>query len=126
MSKYIDGFVLVIPNAKAEAYKKMAEAGRDSWMKHGALGYYECSGNDLKPQEMGDEKTRAFPEMAGAGADETVWFSFIIFASKEHRDEVNAKVMAEMSEVMKDHKDMEMSLDMKRMCYGGFRVEVEG
>jgi len=126
MSKYIDGFVLVIPNANAEAYKKMAEDGRDSWMKHGALGYYECRGNDLKPQEMGDEKTRAFPEMAGASTDETVWFSFIIFASKEHRDEVNAKVMAEMSEVMKDHKDMEMSFDMKRMCYGGFQVEVEG
>ena len=94
--KYVDGFVLVVPKDKAEEYKKMAEGGRDAWMKHGALEYYECRGDDLAPQEMGDEKTRAFPEMTGATSDETVWFSFIVFSSKEHRDEVNAKVMEEM------------------------------
>lgn len=81
MAKYVDGFVLDIPKDKTEEYKKMAEGGRDTWMKHGALGYYECRGDDMKPQEMGDEKTRAFPEMAGAIKGETVWFSFIIFKS---------------------------------------------
>ncbi len=125
MQKYVDGFVLVVPKGKAEEYKKMAEGGRDSWMKHGALGYYECRGNDLTPQEMGDEKGRSFTEMTGAGTSDTVWFSFIIFKSKEHRDEVNAKVMAEMSEQMKGHEDMSMPFDMKRMAYGGFQVEVE-
>lgn len=126
MAKYIDGFVLVVPKDKAEEYKKMAEGGRDSWMKHGALGYYECRGNDLAPQEMGEEKGRSFTEMAGATNSDTVWFSFIIFKSKEHRDEVNAKVMAEMSEQMKDLVDMSMPFDMKKMAYGGFQVEVEG
>lgn len=126
MTKYVDGFVLVVPKGKAEEYKKMAEGGRDMWMKNGALGYYECRGNDLVPQEMGGEKARAFTEMAGANTDETVWFSFIIFRSREHRDEVNAKVMAEMDEQMKDQKDMQMPFDMKRMAYGGFQVEVEG
>lgn len=126
MSKYVDGFVLVVPKDKTEEYKKMAEGGRDSWVKHGAIGYYECRGDDLVPQEMGGEKARAFTEMAGAKSEETVWFSFIIFKSKEHRDEVNAKVMAEMSEQMKDQKDMQMPFDMKRMSYGGFQVEVEG
>lgn len=104
----------------------MAEDGRDMWMRHGALEYYECRGNDLVPQDMGGEKSRAFTEMAGTSGDETVWFSFIIFKSKEHRDEVNAKVMAEMNEQMKDQKDMQMPFDMKRMAYGGFQVEVEG
>jgi uncharacterized protein YbaA (DUF1428 family) len=126
MPKYVDGFVLVVPKDKAEEYRKMAEDGRDSWMKNGALGYYECRGNDLAPQEMGDQKGRSFTEMAGAGTDDTVWFSFIIFKSKEHRDEVNAKVMAEMSEQMKDMQDMQMPFDMKKMAYGGFEVEVEG
>lgn len=126
MAKYVDGFVLVVPKDKAQEYKKMAEGGRDSWMKHGALGYYECRGDDLVPQEMGGEKARAFTEMAGSNSDETVWFSFIIFKSKEHRNEVNAKVMAEMNEQMKDHKDMQMPFDMKKMSYGGFQVEVEG
>lgn len=126
MGKYVDGFVLVVPNDKAEEYKKMAEEGRDMWMKFGALEYYECRGNDLVPQDMGGQKARAFPEMANANENETVWFSFIVFNSKEHRDEVNKKVMDEMGKQMEGKKDMTMPFDMKRMAYGGFQVEVEG
>ncbi len=126
MAKYVDGFVLVVPKDKIEEYKKMAEGGRDSWMKHGALEYFESRGVDLVPQEMGGEKARSFTEMAGATSDDTVWFSFIVFKSKEHRDEVNAKVMEEMSKQMEEYKDMSMPFDMKRMAYGGFQVEVEG
>jgi uncharacterized protein YbaA (DUF1428 family) len=126
MSNYVDGFVLVVPKDKAEAYKAMAEGGRDIWMKHGALGYYECQGDDLVPQEMGGEKARSFTEMAGATQDENVWFSFIIFESKEHREKVNAAVMAEMGEQMKEGEDMSMPFEMKRMAYGGFKAEVVG
>lgn len=125
MSKYVDGFILVVPKDKTEEYKKMAEGGRDSWMKHGALEYMECRGDDLKPQEMGEEKSRSFLEMAGANNEETVWFSFIVFKSREHRNEVNAKVMAEMDEQMKEFTDMQMPFDPKRMAYGGFQAEVE-
>lgn len=124
MAKYVDGFVLVVPEDKIEEYKKMAESGRDMWMKFGALEYYECRGNDLVPQEMGDYKARAFTEMAESKSGETVWFSFIVFKSKEHRDEVNAKVMEEMSKQVEG--EMSMPFDMKRMAYGGFQVEVEG
>lgn len=126
MAKYVDGFVLVIPKGKVEEYKKMAEGGRDAWMKHGALEYYECRGNDLVPQEMGGQKARSFTDMAGAKGDETVWFSFIVFKSKAHRDEVNAKVMEEMGKQMEGKKDMSMPFEMQRMAYGGFEVEVEG
>ena len=126
MAKYVDGFVLVVPKDKAEEYKKMAEGGRDTWIKYGALEYYECRGDDLVPQEMGGEKARAFPEMTGATSEDTVWFSFIVFKSKEHRDEVNAKVMEEMNKKMERNKDMSMPFDMTRMAYGGFQVEVEG
>lgn len=126
MAKYVDGFVLVVPKDKTEEYKKMAEGGRDMWMRNGALGYYECRGDDLDAQEMGDEKTRLFTEMAGSDDSESVWFSFIIFKSKEHRDEVNSKVMAEMDEQMKNGEDMQMPFQMKKMAYGGFQVEVEG
>lgn len=126
MAKYVDGYVLVVSKDKAEAYKKMAEGGRDAWMKNGALAYYECRSNDMKQNEMGEEKTRAFPEMVGAKDGEEVWFSFIIFKSKEHRDEVNAKVMQQMGEEMKALTDIQMPADMTRMAYGGFQVEVEG
>lgn len=126
MAKYIDGFVLVIPKGKEDEYQKMAEMGRDSWMKHGALQYFECKGDDLKQQEMGDMKSRDYKEMTGAGDDDNVWYSFIVFESKEHRDEVNKKVMAEMDEAYSEQTDFEMPNDMRKMAYGGFAVAVEG
>lgn len=126
MAKYVDGFVLVVPKGKEDEYQKMAEMGRDSWMKHGALQYFECRGDDLKQQEMGDQKSRAFAEMAGAGEGDNVWFSFIVFESKEHRNEVNAKVMKEMEESFDEQAGFEMPNDMKKMAYGGFAVAVEG
>ena len=125
MAKYVDGFVLVVPKGKEAEYQKMAEQGRDSWMKHGALQYFECRGEDLKQQEMGGMKSRAFAEMAGASDDDNVWFSFVVFESKEHRDEVNKKVMDEMN-AMDMPDDFEMPSDMTKMAYGGFAVAVEG
>lgn len=126
MAKYVDGFVLVVPKDKTEEYKQMAEGGRDSWMKHGALAYFECRGDDLTAQEMGGERAREFPELAGARVDETVWFSFIVFESRAHRDEVNAKVMKEMEGAAGEYENVPAPFDMKRMAYGGFQVEVEG
>jgi uncharacterized protein YbaA (DUF1428 family) len=126
MSKYVDGFILVVPNGKSEEYKKMAEDGRDSWMKHGALQYFECKSDDLKQQEMGPDKSRAFGEMAGARDGDEVWFSFIIFESREHRDEVNAKVMKEMTETYDEQSGFISPVDMTKMAYAGFEVQVEG
>ena len=126
MSKYVDGFVLVVPKGKTEEYKKMAEEGRDSWMKHGALEYFECKGDDLKQQEMGPEKSRSFSEMSGAEDTEDVWFSFIVFESKEHRDEVNKKVIAEMEAAYDEQSEFVPPFKMSQMAYGGFEVLVEG
>lgn len=126
MAKYVDGFVLVVPKKKIAEYKKMARQGRDMWMKHGALAYYECIGDDLKPQEMDGMKTLAFTKVAKAKPSETVWFSFIIYKSKKHRDTVNAKVMKEMEKHAEEYKDVTMPFEMKRMAYGGFSVVVNG
>jgi uncharacterized protein YbaA (DUF1428 family) len=127
MAKYVDGFVLVVPKGKEAEYQKMAEMGRDSWMKHGALQYFECRGDDLKQQDMGGMKSRAFKDMTGAKEEENVWFSFIVFESKEHRDDVNAKVMAEMDESYSEQSEsFEMPNDMTKMAYGGFEAVVEG
>jgi len=126
MSQYVDGFVLVVPKGKAEEYRKMAEQGRDSWMKHGALQYFECKGDDLKQQEMGPEKSRSFTEMAGAEEGDDVWFSFIVFESKERRDEINKKVMDEMNEAYDESSNFVSPFEMSKMAYGGFEVLVEG
>lgn len=125
MTKYVDGFVFVVPKDKVDDYKKMAEQGAAMWKKYGALEYMECMGEDLLPKEMEGMKPLSFMELAKANPDETVWFSFIVFKSKEHRDEVNAKVMKEGMEEMAEFKDMPMPFDMKRFAYGGFSVIVE-
>lgn len=123
-AKYVDGFVLVVPKKKFAEYRKMAEMGKKMWMKYGALDYKECVGDDMQPKGMGGMKYLFFPKMAKAKPSEDVWFSFIVYKSKKHRDEVNARVMKEM---MKDpkNKDMRMPFDMKRMAYGGFKVVVD-
>lgn len=126
MSKYVDGFVLVVPKDKVEDYKKMAAEGKETWMRHGALAYYECMGNDLETKEMGGMKPLSFVKLANAGENDSVWFSFIVFKSKAHRDEVNANVMKEMGEKYDETKDMSMPFDVNQMAYGGFSVEVEG
>ncbi len=124
-SNYVDGFVLIVPKNKVAEYRKMAAGAAKIWMKHGALAYKECMGDDLAP-DMGGEKILTFPEMAKAGKEDTVWFSFITYTSRSHRDKVNKLVMKEMEKSAEKYKDMAMPFDMKKMAYGGFKVVVSG
>ena len=48
MSQYVDGFVIPMKKKNLKKYKKMATLGRNVWMDHGALDYYECIGDELK------------------------------------------------------------------------------
>lgn len=123
---YVDGFVFTVPKKNVAKYKKMAEEGRRSWMRHGALAYYECMENDLKVRAQDGMKPRSFKEVAKAGSSETVWFSFIIFRDKKHRDAVNKKVMAEMDKDADKWKDFVMPNDPNKMAYGGFKGVVVG
>ena len=114
--KYVDGFVLPVPRKNLKAYVKMAKWGKRVWLKHGALDYQECVGDDLKVKWG-----VPFPRLAKLKAGETVVFSYIVYKSRAHRDRVNAKVMKEM-ETAPGFKDM--PFDIKRMTYGGFKVLV--
>jgi uncharacterized protein YbaA (DUF1428 family) len=120
MAKYVDAFVIPIPKKKIAAYKEMAQLGCKVWMDHGALDYKECIAEDLKaPFAM------PFPKGIKAKAGETVAFSWIVYKSRKHRDQVNAKVMkdARLQPAMDPKK---MPFDVKRMLYGGFEVLVSG
>ncbi len=125
--KYVDGFLIPMPKENLPAYRKMAEEAGKIWKKYGALEYIECVGEDLNPDVPAEMKGVTFPQMAGAKPGETVVFSYILFNSRQHRDEVNAKVMKEMeAEANKpENKDKPMPFDMKRAAYGGFEVIVE-
>lgn len=119
MPKYIDAFVLVVPTKKIKTYMKISAKAGKVWREHGALEYRECAGEDLKVK-FGTP----FPKLAKTKKGETVVFSWIVYKSRKHRDQVNKKVMADkrLNDMM-DPKDM--PFDMKRMSYGGFDVIVD-
>ena len=122
---YVDGFVFTVPKKNVAKYKKMAREGAEAWLKFGALDYKECKGNDLKIKaEQGMPTPISFTALTKATKDDTVWFSFITFKNKKHRDEVNKKVIAYMDKKYADVKDFAMPFDPARMAYGGFSVEV--
>ncbi len=124
-AKYVDGFVLIIPKKNVEAYKKMAKIGKQAWIKYGALDYKECMGEDLsiKP-EMGSPAPSSFIKLAKASPDDTVWFSYITFKNKKHRDQVNRDVMAYFEKKYASMGDEPMPFDPRKTAYGGFSVVV--
>lgn len=112
---YVDAYVIPIPRKNLKAYKKMATMGCQSWMKHGALSYYECYMDDFTPHGQG------FKKMCKLKPSETAIFAFITYKSKAHRDQVNKKVMKEM---MASDMPMEMPFDMKRFASAGCKTLV--
>ena len=119
MERYVDGFVIPIPNEKLDAYREMASEAGKLYVEYGALEYFEGVGDDMEP-DMGDMPMVTFPQLAETGDDESVVFSFIVFESREHRDEVNAKVMEDPAMDPENYEE-EMPFDAGRMAYGGFR-----
>jgi uncharacterized protein YbaA (DUF1428 family) len=117
--RYVDGFVLPVPRKKLDAYRRMAQKAGKVWREHGAVEYLECVGDDLNVK-MGVP----FPRRVRAKRGEAVFFSFIVYKSRAHRDRVNAKVMKDPRLAsMMDMKSM--PFDMKRMMYGGFKALVD-
>lgn len=119
MAHYVDGFVVPVPTARLDEYRRLAEASGRLWMEHGARQFVECVADDVKPG-----KVTSFPQSVQLKDDETVVFSYIVFDSREQRDEVNRKVMEDPRlAAMMEGKDP--PFDMQRMFYGGFRTLVE-
>ena len=118
---YVDGFVIPIPKKNTARYRKMATDGCRVWKKLGALDYKECILEDRKPKYV----AIPFEKMARTKPGETVWFSFITFKSRAHRDAVNKKVMAYYAKKYGADASKDMPFDMKRFSYGGFKVVVQ-
>ena len=114
---YVDGFLLAVPKDRLDDYWKMAELGKTVCMECGALDYAECVADDVPYGEL-----TSFPRAVMAKEDETVVFAWILYESREQRDAVNAKVMADPRMKM----EWETSpFDGKRMIYGGFKAVVK-
>ena len=114
--KYVDGFVIPVPKKNLEAYKNLASQAGTIWKEHGALEYIECMGDDIQ-----QGKVTSFPLSVNLQENEIVIFAWIIYNSREHRDEVNARVMSDPR--MKPMMDMKaLPFDGQRMIWGGFKM----
>jgi uncharacterized protein YbaA (DUF1428 family) len=114
---YIDGFVIPVPKANLKQYEKLSHLASLVWREYGALDYREWIAEDVKPGKL-----TSFPQSVQLGPDETVVFAWIVYKSRAHRDEVNAKVMNDPR--MKTDPST-WPFDGKRMIYGGFAPLLE-
>lgn len=116
---YVDGFIVPVPKRKLADYRRVSSKMGRIMREYGALEFRECAADDVK---WG--KRTSFPRSVQLKPGETVFFSYIVFKSRAHRDRVNARVMKDKRvATMMDPKAF--PFDAKRMIYGGFRAVVD-
>lgn len=118
MAFYVDGFVIPVPRRKVVVYRSLARKAGRVFLEHGALQFVETMGDDVKPG-----KQTSFPQAVKLKPGEVVFFSWITYRSRRHRDAVNAKVMADprLASMMAGKNT---PFDSRRMIYGGFKSAV--
>lgn len=109
---YIDGFVVPVPHGNKELYRDMALKAAGVFREYGALRVVECWGEDIP-----DGKETDFRMAVKASTGENVVFSWIVWPSRQVRDEAYPKIMADPR-----LDGGTMPFDGKRMIYGGFTV----
>jgi uncharacterized protein YbaA (DUF1428 family) len=114
---YVDGFVLAVPTANRDRYRELALVAATVFKDHGALSVVECWGDDVPEGKM-----TSFPMSVQCKPDETVVFSWIVWPSRQGRDDGMAKSMADPR--MKPGMD-DTPFDAQRLIYGGFEVIVD-
>ncbi|MDY6945807.1 MAG: DUF1428 family protein [Pseudomonadota bacterium] len=114
---YVDGFVLPVLKDKIELYKERSRAFGEIYKSYGALSYVECVADDVPYGEL-----TSFPRAVQATPDEIVVFSWVTYPSRQQRDAINQKVMAD-PRVKRLFADL--PVDGKRMIFGGFDAFLE-
>jgi uncharacterized protein YbaA (DUF1428 family) len=109
---YVDGFVVAVPAANKEVYRKHAAEAAPLFKEFGATRLVEAWGDDVP-----DGKVTDFKGSVKAKEDEVVVFSWLEYPSKEVRDAANEKMRSDPR--MKD-MGANMPFDGQRMIYGGF------
>jgi uncharacterized protein YbaA (DUF1428 family) len=115
MTKYVDAFVLPVPTAKLDEYRKLAEISGKVWREYGALDYIELIADDVPTG-----KQTSFPQSVDLKAGEVVMLTYITYESREHRDRVNEQVMKDPRLAGMDPKSF--PFDGMCMFWGGFRT----
>jgi len=113
---YVQGFVVPVPEAGKEAYRKMADESWEMFRGYGALRLVEAWQDDVPEGKRTD-----FFRSVKAEPGEKVVFAFIEWPSREVCDAASAKMQAEVQ----PPAPHELPFDARRMIYGGFTPVVE-
>jgi len=111
---YVDGFVCAVPTVNREIYRQHAAAAAVVFKEHGALSHVECWGDDVP-----DGKLTSFPMAVKCQPDETVVFSWIVWSSRQARDQGMKRVMRDPRI---DSATNPMPFDGARLIFGGFEM----
>lgn len=108
---YVDGFIIAVPTANKEAYRRQAEGGSPIFRDLGCTRIVECWGDDVPHGTLTD-----FYRAVKAEEGESIVFSWMEYPDKASRDKANADMMSDPRfEALGD-----MPFDGKRMIYSGF------
>ena len=114
---YVDGFVVAVPTKNKDIYTAHAKKAATVFKEYGALKLVECWGEDVP-----EGKITSFPLAVQCKPDETVVFSWVVWPTRQVRDEGWEKIMAD-PRMQQDVNPM--PFDGKRMIYGGFQMILE-
>lgn len=114
---YVDGFVCAVPTDKRAQYTEYADKAALLFKQFGAEHVLEAWGD-----EVPDGEVTSFPMAVKCEDHETVVFSWVMWPSKEVRDEGMAKFM---NDPICDPNVNPMPFDGKRVIYGGFETIVD-
>jgi uncharacterized protein YbaA (DUF1428 family) len=114
---YFEGFVVPVPKANKEAYRKHASDAAPMFQEFGVTRMVEAWGDDVA-----DGKVTDFKKAVNAKDDEDVVFSWFEYPDRKARDAANEKMMSDPR--MKD-MGTNMPFDGKRMIMGGFDAIVD-
>jgi uncharacterized protein YbaA (DUF1428 family) len=114
---YVEGFVVAVPTANKEAYRKHAADAVPLFKEFGVARMVEAWGDDVPDGKVNDLKGAV-----QAKDDETVVFSWFEYPDKATRDAANEKMM---SDPRMQSMGEAMPFDAKRMIIGGFDAIVD-
>jgi uncharacterized protein YbaA (DUF1428 family) len=114
---YFEGFIVPVPKANKEAYRKHAADAAPLFQEFGVTRMVEAWGDDVA-----DGKVTDFKKAVNATADEDVVFSWFEYPDRKARDAANEKMMSDQR--MAD-MGANMPFDGKRLIMGGFDAIVE-
>lgn len=112
---YFEGFIVPVPEANKDAYRKSAADFAPMVQEFGVERHFEAWDSDVPEGKVTD-----FRKAVDAKPDEKIVFSWFEYPDKATRDAANEKMMSD-----ERMKDMDMPFDTKRMIVGGFDAIVE-